>query len=175
MVSIGALVIHLMWQLAVFYVWKTSFIVSLYDNWALQPRVMSWKKATSFLVLPSPSVTLPVSNLLLCFKGIFKLHFLADLEWNVRETGSPGCVSVRKLNLRQNKKLLQLHSSLSKRHVKVTSNGKQYQSKPRPHTSLPRLNLNETTDCNYRSLCALYMRLRVALTCQNTWAHRHTR
>lgn len=71
----------------------------------LKKKMEVFSEATSCLVLPSTSsATLPVSNLFLCFKGIFKLRFLADSERNVRETGSPGCVSVERLNLRRNKK-----------------------------------------------------------------------
>lgn len=117
-------------------------------------------EATSCLVRPSSSsVTLPDSSLLLGFKGIFKRYFFGRLRVKFQRNWVTGLCFRREAQPETKKKLLQLHPSLSHRHVKVTSNGKQYRSKPRPHTSLHPLHLNETTDCNYRSLCALYMRL----------------
>lgn len=114
----------------------------------------------SHIVSRAPVFLLPLPTffLLLCFKGIFKLHFLADSEWNVIENWVAGLCFCREAQPETKK------SSFSSSRVSFSREGHfqwetiSIKTPPCIHSPLPHLNLNETTDCNYRSLCALYMR-----------------
>lgn len=96
---------------------------------ALGGRVWRTKKDGS--CAPVFLLPLPTVFLLLCFKGIFKLHFLADSEWNVRENWVTG-LCFRREAQPETKKNAHSAPLESLSHVKVTSNGKQYQSKHPP-------------------------------------------
>lgn len=92
-------------------------------------------EATSCLVLPSSSSRFQPSSFFSASKGFLNCTFWPTRSEMSEKTGSQGCVSVGKLNLRQKKALSAPLESLS--HVKVTSNGKQYKSKHPPASTPP--------------------------------------
>lgn len=103
---------------------------SLRLNWDLHLAAVCEGLKKIDLVRLSSSSRFQPSSFFSASKGFLNCTFWPTQSAMSEKTGSQGCVSVGKLNLRQKKKALS--------HVKVTSNGKQYQSKhPPPPVSTP--------------------------------------
>lgn len=95
-------------QIAVFYMWKTSFVqrkafTSTGINWDLRLAAVCEGLKKMDLARPSSSSRFQPSSFFSASKGFLNCTFWPTQSEMSEKTGSQGCVSVRKLNLRQKK------------------------------------------------------------------------